>query len=229
MASGDETFDQPFNPSSSSKSNETQTLDRIILDAIHGQLYDLHTWLPAQVIAVHGNQLVDIQPQIKRLYKDGTLVALPPIQNVMVAIPRGADYWIKLPIAVGDTGIALFCERSLDNWSVAGGTVDPQDIRKHDLSDAIFIPGIFPISAQTTDNTSDLIVHNGNAELRVQKSGRFKIKNQSQELIDLLDQLLTILTTETFTNTAMGPQPFIDATNQLLTDLQTKLETLKGT
>ena len=31
---------------------------------------------------------------------------------------------------IGDTGIALFCERSLDVWGVQGGLVDPKDARK---------------------------------------------------------------------------------------------------
>jgi len=224
----DTIYDQPFDRTNVSEQNETQTLDRIILDGIHAQLYDLHTWMPAQVIAVRGNQSVDIQPMLKRQFKDGTVDALPPIQNVLVSVPRGSNYWIRLPVSVGDTGIALFCERSLDNWAVSGGVVDPQDVRKHDYSDAIFIPGIYPLNAQTPETNSDLVLHYGAAEIRMQSTGRFLVKNNQNELLDLLDQLLTVMRTETFTNTSMGPQPFIASTQDLLLDIQRKLETLKG-
>jgi hypothetical protein len=135
---------------------------------------DLHVWLPASVVKVRGNQQVDIQPLLQRFYKDGALVTLPVVQNVPVQMPRGTNYGIKYPISEGDTGIALFCERSLDAWLVAGGLVDPADSRTHDLSDAVFIPGLYPLNAQATGAATDLVIKNGGTEISInnpQKAG----------------------------------------------------------
>jgi hypothetical protein len=229
----------PYDPNSQDYTPETLPLDQVIKNAIEAAFVEKHVWMPAQVVNVIGNQKVDIQILLKSRYYDGTVVTLPPIQSVMVAMPMGADYSIKLPVAVGDTGIALFCDRSLDVWSVQGGLVDPQDARNHDISDAIFIPGLYPFNQQTQDNTTDLVVTNGNAQLKVQKAGTFIAKNNQNELMDLLVQitdqaqlLSATLSTDTV-NTLMGPQQlnaFLQY-QQIENTLQTllaKLTTLKG-
>lgn len=218
----------PYSDSIQDFTPETQPLDLVIKNAIESAFLKKHVWMPAQVVNVRGNQKVDLQILLQGRYVDGQVVTRAPIQNVMVSMPMGADYSIKLPVAVGDTGIALFCDRSLDVWSVQGGIVDPEDTRNHNFSDAVFIPGLYPFTQQTTDKTTDLIIKNGNSQIRIQKDGKFQIKNDNQELIDLLDQLLDTLINKTFTLTILGPMPFIDFTNLLLQDIKTKLETLKG-
>ena len=55
--------------------------------------------------------------------------------------PGAGGYRITFPVAEGDTGLLLFAESSLDKWLVSGGTVDPEDDRRHDLTDAVFLPG----------------------------------------------------------------------------------------
>jgi hypothetical protein len=59
-------------------------------------------------------------------------------------VPSGAD--LVVPVAVGDTGLLVFADDSLDVWLSKGGLVDPLDDRHHALSDAIFIPGLRPFS-----------------------------------------------------------------------------------
>lgn len=224
----DEEIDNPYNPNSQDYGGDTPPLDVIIRDAMTAASQKLNVWLPAQVVNIRGNQKVDIQLMLKRKYTNGQLVTLPPIQNVMVGMPMGQNYSIKLPIDVGDTGMALFCDRSLDVWSVQGGVVDPGDIRQHDLSDPVFIPGLVPFSGQTQDSTTDMVLKNGSAELHLQRAGTFLIKNTSNELLDLLDQLLDLLANNTFTNTELGPQPFIAGTVTVINQIKTKLDTLKG-
>ncbi len=227
----DDTYPNPYDPNSPDFQPETLPLDEIIRQAISDSTRKLRVWLPAQVTVVRGNQKVDIQPLLQTRYTDGTLVNLPPIQNVMVSMPIGAKYSIKLPVAVGDTGVALFCDRSLDVWaSGSGGLVDPQDSRQHDLSDPIFIPGLVPFSGQGTDSTSDLVLTNGNAQVRLEQGGGFKIQNTSanQELITILLSLLNVLTTNAFTLTMLGPQPFIASTITALQQVQTNLQKLQG-
>lgn len=224
-----EPIDNPFDPAIPQYQNETQPLDQLIRQGVELGLMRVHTWLPCKVTEVLGNQKVSIQPLLQSRYTNGKVVDLPVIQNVMVHMFMGADYSIKLPVAVGDTGIGLFCERSLDNWAVSdGGIIDPQDSRHHDLSDPIFIPGLYPFPSQTTDTTTDLIVKNGEMNIRLQKNGKIKIQNSQKELIDILDRLLNILISETFTMTMLGAQPFVTYTVEKLQVIRDDLDTLKG-
>jgi hypothetical protein len=69
---------------------------------------------------------------------------------------RGGGYFLSLPLAPGDTVELIFNERSIDKFvnSSAGTPVDPVDLRKHDLSDAIAIPVSFVLSKSLKDEIS---------------------------------------------------------------------------
>lgn len=238
-------YGNPYDPNTQDFEPQTKPLDAIIRNAITAAgLERFNVWRPAKVTAKKGSQKVDLQILFQRMYVDGDApVTLPEIQDVMVVMPSGQNYSIRLPVSVGDTGIALFCDRSLDKWSVSGGTLDPVDTRTHAITDAVFIPGLYPFSTQIDDGTStDLILTNGDSQVFIETNGKFKIKNKSNEMFDVMDQVLAnidslydTLANQAFTMTLLGPQPFIASTVTLLTNLRTsfdqlktKWETLKG-
>lgn len=234
-----EEFDNAYDDNTESEATETPTFDQVLNAAITARLLEVHTSMPAKIVKVRSNSIVDIQPLLQRKYTDGKLVNMPIIQNVPISHPRGKDYWIKLPIKVDDVGTALFSERSLDTWIVKGGFVDPNDPRTHDLSDAMFIPGLYPTTDIVPGAADDLIVHNGKAEMKIQKPGTFIFKNAQNEMMDLLDQTLIqlklIATTlgQDTTNTIFGPtklnsfQTYVNSAAAIDT-IKTKFETLKG-
>lgn len=224
-----QTSDDYFDPASQDTDSQTKSLAEVMRVAIDQALRDVHVWMPAQVTAVRDNSTVDVQPCLNELFRSQGSKPFPVLQNVRVEHPRGADFWVKLPIAVGDYGRVCFADKSLDSWLVSGGVVDPADPRIHDLADAAFVPGFYPNGSTLPGAAADMVLHNGKAEVYLQKAGTFKVTNGSQELINLINQLLTVLTTNTFTNTLLGPQPFIQATVQALQQIQTNLQTLKGT
>jgi hypothetical protein len=217
----------PFDPGTPDFQPETLPLDEIIRQAVAAAIMQMRVHLPGKIVAIRGNQKVDVQPLLQTRYINGDVVNLPVIQNVMVQMPVGANYSIKLPIAVGDTGSLLFCDRSLDVWaSGKGGIVDPQDARTHDISDPVFTPGLVPFANQTTDSTSDLVVTNGNAQLRLNATGGFKLQNTSknQELINILTTLVQTLSTA---STVVGG-PFTPDVVQTLTTMVQNLQALQG-
>lgn len=218
----------PWSGDDQEANQDTPPLDEILRAAIEGIVMDVHTWLPAQVVKVHSSGAVDLKLLLQAKYRDGTLVTLPILQSVPVEHPRGADWWIRLPIAVGDYGRASFSERSLDAWLVKGGVVDPADVRHHDLSDGIFIPGLYPKSEVIAGDLTEMVIHNKDAEIILQKAGKFKMKNEANELLATLSATLQTLI-DALVVTDMGPQPFMPATIDALAALKAKIDDLKGT
>lgn len=182
--------------------SETKPMDEVLRLAIEGVLYNLHVALPCQVVAIRNNSYVDVQPLLQRLYTNGDLVSLPLLQNVPVSHPRGKAYWIKLPVAVGDLGTVVFCERSLDKWKVAGGLTNPMDSRRHDLSDGIFFPGMYPENDVLPGAAEDMILSNGTAEIFLQKPGRFLVRKAGGD--ELLKQISDLAEAVSALATAVG-------------------------
>ena len=105
------------------------------------------TALPGRVQTFDSTkQSADVEPLIHDTWEgeDGTNQTgpLPVIPSVPVCFPGSGGWKVTFPISKGDTGLLIFCARSIDRWLSEGGSVDPQDDRTHDLSDAIFVPGL---------------------------------------------------------------------------------------
>ncbi|UEA17449.1 baseplate protein [Pasteurella canis] len=135
---------------------------------------NLHTSLPAKVVNFDpANQTVTLAIQIKQVLKDGNAVQIPPLVYVPVSFPRGGSFAFTFPLTAGDEGIALFSERCIDGWWQSSKAAEPLDYRFHDLSDAMFIPGICSVpnavkgffmnglSMQTLDGSTFIRVTNG--------------------------------------------------------------------
>lgn len=107
----------------------------------------LWTALPGRVQSFDpSKQSADIEPMIHDTWEgeDGANQTgpLPVIPSVPVCFPGSGGWRVTFPVSKGDTGLLIFCSRSIDRWLSEGGSVDPQDDRTHDLSDAVFIPGL---------------------------------------------------------------------------------------
>lgn len=235
----DEPLKDPQNPAITDYCPETTPLGSIIEEAIQAHALDLRVCLPCTVAKVHASQQIDVRPTLRARYATSDKpVDLPIIQNVPVSMPMGADYHIRLPVAEGDAGMLIFCDRSLDAWSqsVVGQAVDPADSRAHDLTDPIFVPGLVPFASQIKDVSTDLVLRNGDMAMRLQKNGRIRVGSTAmggQELFDLLGQvvqgqidLLNLLQTQTFTMTLLGPQPPIGTSIAAFAKLQGAMKKL---
>lgn len=111
------------------------------------QISRIRVALPARVETYDAaTQQVSVQPLIQDGYTDESgerqAERLPVIPHVPVVFPGAGGFRVTFPIAVGDTVLVVFSSSSLDQWLALGGEVDPKDDRRHDLSDAIAIPGL---------------------------------------------------------------------------------------
>ena len=144
---------QPFNQSKSPE------LPELLSAVINKMIEEVHVATPGIIKKYNAaTQVADVQPLLKRtiVFEDGSTSdeGLPLIPSVPVWFPRSKNYFLSLELSVGDPVILLICEKSIDEFFMTsdGKTqIAPKDLRHHDLSDAIAIPGFFPISNPITD------------------------------------------------------------------------------
>lgn len=224
--------------------NETPTLEQILQDAIRGELLDVHTCLPAKIEKYEAStQKANVQVLLKRKYEaDSEAINLPVINSVPVQWPsasQGSAY-IHLPLKVGDLGIVVFCERSIDLWlsgdpgkpddvlDARGKIFDPLDPRIFDLSDAIFIPGVLPfVHSLQNVNPDNLIVQNDKFRIEIAPDGTISLEGETEELVTIIDDLFTNLIVDARVLTSIGPQPFLADTIAKLTAIRTRLRAIK--
>ena len=143
------------------ESREPQ-LAEVILAALDAWRADLHVSIPARVERYDETKLLcDVKPLVRDPLPDGTTASVPVICNVPVAFQGGGGFRVTFPVKAGDTVLLVFGERSLDRWLNDGGEVDPVDPRRHDLSDAVAIPGLRPFAgtnAATSAHATDAVL-----------------------------------------------------------------------
>lgn len=69
-------------------------------------------------------------------------VNLPLLGKVPVAWPSGGAFQLTFPLKKGDEGIVIFGTSCIDGWWDNGGVQPQMEVRRHDLSDGMFVPGI---------------------------------------------------------------------------------------
>jgi hypothetical protein len=121
-------------------------VEAIIPEIMQHLLFNVHTSMPCQVISFDSaKQTVNVQPCLKRKFVGQDPINLPVIEDVPVQYPGSGDYWVTFDIKKDSYVLVVFSERSIEQWFLNGGIVDPLDNRRFHLSDAIAIPGINPL------------------------------------------------------------------------------------
>lgn len=141
-------------------------------------------------------QTVTVQPVVgrARLGQDGVRGAklTAAIYNAPVWFFGGGGTRITCPLAAGDYGLILFCSVSLDRWKRRGGLiVDPGDDRRHNESDAVFIPGIHPPDSPPTPAPTDaMILHAGAKVIRAGGPTGAQKTLRADDFLSALDDVL---------------------------------------
>lgn len=171
------------------------TLAEVLTAAIDSRLGLLHTALPGRVESYDAaSQKATVKPLIQNveLPDEGAeiLDVLPVLHDVPVVFPRTAGFFLSLPVAKGDLVLLVFLERSADLWLHSqGGDTNPVDPRRHDLSDAVAIPGLFPFPRALKNAATDGVKLGGDAanamRLEITAGGEFKVTVGSQPTLTL--------------------------------------------
>ena len=176
-------------------------LARVLTQAIARAGESIRVALPAKVVAYDASiQAVDVQPMIKDRFEneDGDIESetLPVIPRVPVVFPGANGFRVTFPIAVGDTVLLVFSDRSLDVWLDQGRVVDPNDPRTHSLADAIAIPGLrsykSPLLDAPTDamsigsDTSGAVIEIDDSEIRAGGTEKLSLRDELNDLRDFV-------------------------------------------
>ena len=134
------------------------SLEEVIRAAIESYLGDFYVAMPGTVVKYNSaTQSADVKPLLKKtvIFDSGeeAVESIPIVPQVPVIFPRTSQYFLSFPLAPGDNVLLLVNDRSIDSYMGSTGKfdVDPVDLRQHDLSDAVCLPGFFPTTASITD------------------------------------------------------------------------------
>jgi hypothetical protein len=151
----------------------TPTFHETVLALVDESLGQVCTGMPARVESYDPTtQRCSVQPLVQRVYDDasGNRVAErhPVVSDVPVCFPGAGSWRLTFPIASGDTVWLMFSQASLDLWLQRGGEVDPEDPRRHHLSDAVAYPGLRPFSHALGDaSPSSMVLGNGTVQVEI--------------------------------------------------------------
>lgn len=167
---------------------------RLLADVVSTEL---RVALPGKILTYDDTtHLADVQPLFKsRAIDSETARDLPVIKRVSVIQARCAAGAVLLPLAKDDPVTLLVSDRALDGWRASTGAspIEPPNGRRHDLSDCWAIPGGYPEGVPLAPK------YPGALEIQVNSSTKVAITNGNVELLDMLDQVMTLLN-ETLTN-----------------------------
>ena len=207
---------------------ESKTLTDLIRSEIRQALLVTRCAIPGRVVSFDGTR-ARVQPLFKTVpAPEMEAISLPEIVDVPVCFPvsSGGDSFIKIPVKEGDTGTITFYDRDMAAWLYGDGkAVEPEGIRIHDLTDASFTPDLQPFGNIDPANLDDIVIKNDNIEMVLDPNGKISISN-TEELIDLIEQLLTALETSTVA-TSLGPQSLSKVLDGTITTIKTKISTFK--
>lgn len=209
----------------------------VFRNVFNNMISSMHTCMPATIISFDAEECkASIQPSLNRAYLSGEL-PYPVIENVPVMFPRAGDFFLTYPLANGDPCLVIFSERSLDLWKSVGGQLTPDDPRKFDISDAIIIPGLYSFNQKLEGVSGNDVVFSfkgskvtikQDGNISIETSNKIAIGTQTNELLDIISQLMVLLQGATVMGTAFGGPlnpTFIAQVNAL----QLKIDAIKGT
>ena len=173
-------------------------------------------------------QTASVQITFKRQRWDGTVVAYPILVGCPIYRAQGGGIGVQFPIATGDECLLIFSDSDIDNWYTYGTDSVPNSARTHDLSDAIAVVG-----RNSLQNKLALWLtasEGGLADISSKvaiSGGKVTVANTSQNLLTVLENLITAIKAITTTNCVVGSPVSVSTASQTqLHNIVTELEAL---
>lgn len=117
-------------------------LSKFLMNRLEG----VHTSIPGQIESYEAaTRKAKVKLLIQAVRDNGDILEVPIIDNVPVMFPAASSFTLTYPLMTGDKGLIVFAETGIGNYLVSSGLeVEADSPAKFQLTDAIFIPGIYP-------------------------------------------------------------------------------------
>lgn len=167
------------------------------------------------------------------------LIPYPLLVDCPVVISKGAFGGLTIPVNEGDTCIVHFNDRDLDNWLIDGLVQRPNTLRTHHLSDAIVEIGVrnqinkitnynnlatevnYLDNLISIDATTISFINSAGGSIKI--DDKLELKNSAENLKDIIDEFITIVTNLKTVDPVSGLLPIDGATASSLSALSTKV------
>jgi hypothetical protein len=154
-----------------------------------------HTWVAAPGIVQSfspSDCTASVQVAIMWQARDKTGVwkdqsPAPIIPKALVLFPGNSGFQFTFPLQAGDEGLLVFCDRCIDSWWKQGGVQGQYDIRKHDATDGVFIPGLKSVPnvpSSINANSAELRSNSGNTKIAFDDTNGIVITTGNQVKIN---------------------------------------------
>lgn len=216
--------------------SEDQSIQTSLETIINHHTSKINTELPGTILKlyeINNKRFADVQPTIKNTrVVDGEPESIdyPVLPMVPISVTRCKNFFIWLPVQVGDECIIHFMQTSIDEYLLSDGKtiIDSEDVRKHDINDCYitiesFLPyfelsGVDPdnlVIGKTDDSTKIIMTNDNKVQIKassVELGGLGASK--ALAIAEKVDQRLSAL--ETYVITPHGspsgptiPTPFL--------------------
>lgn len=106
-------------------------------------LRSVNTGMPGEIVSYDpSTQTASVKLLLRMKQPNGESEIPPVLSGVPVVMPRAGGGALTFPVKAGDGVMVQFSQRSLDEWKEAGGEQSPDDVRMHDISDAVAVVGL---------------------------------------------------------------------------------------
>ena len=178
------------------------SLADVISAAINKSIVGLFVHMPGKITAYSGTLgTVSVQPAIDRIMQDGSSESLPVIADVPIIWPRAASGSFSVELAIGDSVMLIFSQRSLDKWKKQGSGFPPADAHLFNITDAVALPGCYPLTSVITPPPKGTDIRG--KTINISRDGNptepavlgNKLQKNLEDLIQAVNDLVTLLGT----------------------------------
>jgi hypothetical protein len=153
----------------------TPTLANLLEIAFSTLRRGIWTALPG-IIESYDGVRASVLPSILEIAGDGDTLANQVISNVPVIWPGSSQGSASLPLNKGDGVLLIFMSRSVDEWKGTGQVVAPADLRTHNLTDCVAIPGLFSFNnTQKAPNNTDCFIRFKEQSIIIRANGDIEL------------------------------------------------------
>ena len=177
----------------------------VLLETIWQASRNLRVAIPGNITAYDpATQTVTVQPTIRerlisKAGEEPIWQALPQLLDVPIVMPRAGGYMLSLPVTEGDECLVVFTDMCIDAWWQSGGVQNQADLRRHDLSDAFAILGVWSQPKKVSNLSSEAM------ELRSLTTDA-KVKVSDTDITASIGETKLNLTTDALNATISGTE-----------------------